>query len=127
MINKPKTGNQFIGKLGEDLAASYITSKGYKIIDRNFQIRYGEIDLVAIDGDTLAFIEVKTRFEDDLVSPEDSMTYHKKKSLERTILFYQKLHKNAKLPELLRIDFLGIVLDRALFPIKYNLVKNIFG
>ncbi len=48
-----------VGREGEDRAASYLEQKGYRIIDRNFRIRGGEIDIIALDGETLVFVEVK--------------------------------------------------------------------
>ena len=49
------------GKIGENIAVSYLEKIGYKIIDRNFECRQGEIDIVALDNDIIVFIEVKTR------------------------------------------------------------------
>jgi len=48
------------GALGEDAAASYLESKGWKVLARNFRVRVGEIDLVVLQGDTVAFVEVKS-------------------------------------------------------------------
>ena len=50
-----------LGNLGEDIAADILARAGYEILERNFRTRHGEIDIVALDGDTLVFIEVKTR------------------------------------------------------------------
>jgi putative endonuclease len=55
----PGGNKKEVGKLGEDLAAEYLAGQGYEIIQRNFQTRAGEIDLVAREGDTLVFVEVK--------------------------------------------------------------------
>jgi putative endonuclease len=48
------------GALGEDAAASFLESKGWKVLARNFRVRVGEIDLVVLQGDTVAFVEVKS-------------------------------------------------------------------
>ncbi len=50
-----------LGNLGEEIAADILVRSGYEILERNFRTRHGEIDIVARDGDTLVFIEVKTR------------------------------------------------------------------
>ena len=50
-----------IGKLGEDLACRYLQNQGYKILERNFEARQGEIDIIALDKSEIIFIEVKTR------------------------------------------------------------------
>ncbi len=52
----PKT----LGRLGEQLAAEHFERLGWRIVERNYQTRFGELDLVAVDGDTLVFAEVKT-------------------------------------------------------------------
>lgn len=112
-----------LGRLGERMAANYLSSHGYKIIEMNFQKRYGEIDIVAQDQDTLVFVEVKTRMENNLVPPEDSLISRKINSVKKSALFYKMKHP--ELPESLRIDFVGIVLDDALRPLKINHVENI--
>ena len=55
---KPTLHKQQLGKFGEDLAVSYLTSHGYRILQRNFKARYGELDIIAIHDNTLIFIEV---------------------------------------------------------------------
>ena len=50
-----------LGNLGEDIAADILARSGYEILERNFRTRHGEIDIVAREGDTLVFVEVKTR------------------------------------------------------------------
>ena len=56
----PSAHKKRTGDRGEDLAARYLEGKGYEILDRNFKTREGEIDIIARDGDTLVFVEVKT-------------------------------------------------------------------
>lgn len=115
--------NISLGKLGERLAANFLSSKGYQIIEMNFHKRWGEIDIVAQDKDTLVFVEVKTRMESDRISPEESITPWKIKTLKRTALFYKNLHP--ELPELLRIDFVGVVLKNDFEVKKINHIENI--
>lgn len=54
-----------MGYLGEDIAAEFLIKLGYEIIERNFTVRGGEIDIIAVDGDTLVFVEVKARHGTD--------------------------------------------------------------
>lgn len=115
--------NISLGKLGEKIASEYLSSHGYEIIEMNFRKRWGELDIVALDGETLASIEVKTRMEYDFITPEQSITEWKKRTLVRSTLFYKSLHP--ELPKLLRIDFVGIVLGGDLKPVRINLIKNI--
>ncbi|MGB9598886.1 MAG: YraN family protein [Minisyncoccales bacterium] len=117
-----------LGKLGEKLAADFLVGKGYKIIEMNFNKRWGEIDIVAIDPEesfqkTLVFVEVKTRMNTDRISPEESITPWKIKTLKRTALFYKTLHP--ELPELLRIDFVGLALKSDFSLERINHIKNI--
>lgn len=117
------TSKQISGIKGEDLAASYLSKKGYKIIKRNFRARGGEIDIIAKDGDTLVFIEVKARSTDEFGSPLEAITYRKMKSLIKTAEFYKI--KNPNLPELMRIDAVAISLDSENKVKSVELVKNI--
>src|SRR3990167_10749073 len=94
---------------GEDLATKFLKDKGYKIIDKNFRKGYGEIDIIAIQGRTLVFIEVKTRTSNRFGTPFEQITSFKIRALERTALFYKKLHPN--LPDAMCIDAIGIELD----------------
>lgn len=112
------------GKLGEDLAVSYLKKLGYKIISRNFRIRGGEIDIVAIDGDVLVYVEVKTRTSHQFGYPEESITKAKIKFLERSAKFYRNNKKNLfRLPKLERIDVLAVDFSNNQNP-SFRLIKN---
>ena len=63
-----------LGRRGEELAAQRLTSLGYEIVARNWRCEYGELDLVAKDGDCLALVEVRTRRGRTLGTPEESIT-----------------------------------------------------
>src|SRR5215212_1899184 len=73
---KPKADRDSLGDRGENMAAKYLRNQGYKIICRNFRCLTGEIDIVARDGKTLVFVEVKTRAYDD-PTPEEQVNPHK--------------------------------------------------
>mgnify|MGYP001581106923 CR=1 FL=1 len=78
-----------IGKHGEKVACEYLVNKKYKIIERNFQRPWGEIDIVARDrGGVLVFVEVKTMRENPFLKPEDNLTKSKLKKLQKTALLY---------------------------------------
>lgn len=73
-----------LGRYGERLAEEYLQQQGYQIIARNFRLgRHGEIDLVALDGETLVFVEVKIRRTPKFGSPEDAVTHAKRYQLRR--------------------------------------------
>ena len=111
------------GNRGEDIAAKFLADKGYKIIGRNFRIRGGEIDIIAIDNDTLVFIEVKTRTSNKFGTGLEAITYWKLKALIKSAEFYKLQHKN--LPELMRIDAVIVMLDSFHEFDSIELVKNI--
>jgi putative endonuclease len=69
--------NQKIGKWGEDRAFDYLESKGFKVVARNVRTPAGEIDLIALDHDTLVFVEVKTRSHHQAGYPEEAVTEEK--------------------------------------------------
>lgn len=111
-------------RLGEKLASEYLKKQGYKIIENNFRKGYGEIDIIALDKDTLVFVEVKTKTSDTFGTPFEAITPFKIRALERTSLFYKKLHP--EYPEALRIDAVSVILDKDNNPVKIELLKNIY-
>lgn len=115
--------NQIAGRKGEDLAVQFLKKNGFKIIERNFRIRGGEIDIIALDKDALVFIEVKTRKSDEFGTPLESITPWKMKSLIKAAEFYKYTHGN--LPDLMRIDAVSIMLNADNSISSINLVKNI--
>ena len=66
-----------LGKTGEDLACRELCRQGYAIVARRYRTRYGEIDIVARDGPTIVFIEVKARTSDRYGDPLEAITLHK--------------------------------------------------
>lgn len=108
------------GKYGEDLACYFLQKHGYKIIERNFRIRGGEIDIIATDGNVLVYIEVKTRSSHQFGLPEESVTPAKIRFLERAAKFYRNARKN--LPAQERIDV--VALDLSLPKPTIKLIKN---
>ena len=96
IINK-MTKKSELGKAGEDFACEYLIKNGYKIIDRNFREKWGELDIVAISKDkTLIFVEVKTMQESNLQGlwPEDQMTAAKIKKFKKVASLYAGHNQN---------------------------------
>ena len=75
------TSRQSLGRWGETIAARYLSKQGYTIIEHNARTSYGELDLIARQGDVLVFIEVKTRASRSLGPPEISVTKTKQAHL----------------------------------------------
>ena len=109
------------GKYGEDLACHFLQKQGYKILERNFRIRGGEIDIVALDGKSLVYVEVKTRTSYHFGLPEESVTPFKIKFLKRAAKFFRNARRN--LPELERIDVVAVELIDSQNP-QFRLIKN---
>ena len=80
--------NQTSGKLGEDLAAEALQRKGYAILARRYRTRYGEIDIVAQDEDTLVFVEVKARRTDRFGTAAESVSASKQRRIAAMALDY---------------------------------------
>ena len=95
-----------LGVKGEEIAARYLKSKGYRIIERNYRIRLGEIDIIAEQGNDLVFIEVKTRSGTHFGSPFDSITIQKQKQLSKVALEY--INKQGCNNRPARFDVVGI-------------------
>ena len=76
------------GVAGENIACKYLKKEGYKIIEKNFRCRYGEIDIIAADKKVLCFIEVKARNKSDFALPEEYVDRRKQKKLIKTSQIY---------------------------------------
>ena len=80
MRNSPQdVHKKLLGKAGEKRAVKYLTEQGYKIIKTNYKTPFGEADIVARDGDSVVFCEVKTRQSDAFGTPAEAVDFHKRK------------------------------------------------
>jgi len=70
-----------VGRAGEDEAARLLEKSGYRLVERNYRCRYGEIDIIAMDGDTVVFVEVKTRGSDAFGSGKQSVDGRKQRRM----------------------------------------------
>ena len=112
--------NVSTGKKGEDLAKDYLIKKGYKILETNRHFsKFCEIDIIALDKNTLVFCEVKTRKTNICGSPFEAITKSKYQNIKKGIFFY--LQENPKY-KTFRIDAISILLEPKL-EIKH--LKNI--
>ena len=112
-----------LGNLGENLALKHLKKNGYKIINRNFESKYGEIDVIARDGKTLVFIEVKTRSSDKFGYPEKAITPWKIKRMAKTAQYYLTRYPREKSP--FRLDAVAISLDESGKIDRIKIIKNI--
>ncbi len=113
LLNRRKllADRQLLGQWGERRCERFLVRKGLKILTRNFSCKTGELDLVMVDADgSIVFVEVRTKAEDSLVSPEQSITQTKKNRLVRAGRYFLKIHRIEDRPY--RFDVVSIVLGR---------------
>jgi putative endonuclease len=79
---------RILGNFGEDIAVKILQSKGYKIVQRNYRCKLGELDIIAEKNDYLVFIEVKTRWTDKFGKPEEAVDKRKLAKLYRMVEYY---------------------------------------
>jgi len=111
------------GKEGEDLAEKLLRSKGYEILDRNYQFGHGEIDIIAKDKGWLVFVEVKTRTNLEYGEPEYAITRSKIKQVRRMAELY--LYDKKIIEADCRFDVVAILLTNEENPI-INHYENAF-
>jgi putative endonuclease len=122
-LSSSKCGVKRLGRQGEVFAEVYLKSKGYQVIERNFRIRTGEVDLIAVEGKTICFIEVKTRRSLEKGDGLAAISQQKKHRISQAAQFFLQErgwdHKSA------RFDVLAIFVgsDSSL---EYDLIQNAF-
>lgn len=100
-----------LGQIGEDLAADFLQQQGMVIIERNFRCPQGELDIIARDGETIVFVEVKTRRTLALGSPLEAVTKAKLKRIRMLSGIWLRGQNDFFAST--RIDALGIVMEPA--------------
>lgn len=114
MVNKREVGKKY-----EDLAKEYLISQGYEIIDANFYTHFGEIDIIAREGDYLVFLEVKYRKTTKYGSPLEAITPRKIKNIRNSAMYY--IHsKRVSQFQPIRFDVVAILGE------EITLLKNAF-
>ena len=99
---------QLLGIVGEDLAARALEARGYAILERRYRTDRGEIDIVAEDGETLVFVEVKARADHEFGSAAECVTPAKQRQVARMASEYLACHRVADRPcrfDVVAIDF----------------------
>ena len=108
--------HNILGKKGEDIAARFLSGKGYRIIERNWRTGRDEIDIIAYDKETLVIVEVKTRSTDYFGEPEEAVTMQKQKFLVRAaeVFVNQK-----EIDSEIRFDIISIIIEQGKETIKH--------
>lgn len=117
----PNLATRILGEQGEELAAKYLKDHGYTIVAANFKVPIGrnlndatvtgEIDLIALDGDMLCFVEVKTRSSADFAEPSAAVDLRKQRQIIRTARVYRNIFRIREMEY--RFDVVSIVLKNS--------------
>ena len=116
--------NSFLqtGRDGEAVAARYLEEQGYKILETNYRNRLGEIDIIAKEGDTYCFVEVKTREGDEYGSPFEAVNEYKQRQIHRVALRY--IQEFDLFDEYARFDVVAVDVEQA--PPHVELIRHAF-
>lgn len=121
---KEKTEKRKTGDIGEYFTCEYLLSNGYKILDRNYSCKYGELDIVAVNNTHIAFVEVKTRNENPMIRPCLAVDKRKQIKIMRVAYLYLRVKKLRLQP---RFDIAEVYLKNNSHELQYiNYIKNAF-
>jgi putative endonuclease len=99
--------------LGEQLAAEHLTRRGFRILERNYRTRWGELDIVAFDGETLAFCEVKTRTVTTRgIAPFDALHAQKRARVRKMAGSWLRERRERPYAPAVRCDAIAVTFDR---------------
>lgn len=116
--------NSAVGKWAEDIAAHFLERKGYKILERNFNTRFGELDIVCQYVHTLIFAEVRYRGRGSYLLPEETLTTKKQRRLRVAAIIY--VNKFGLIDPFMRFDVICISRDAWFKPIKVQHIVDAF-
>jgi putative endonuclease len=117
------------GQIAEDLVAQRMAAAGWRIVERNARTRYGEIDIVALHGRALVFVEVKAGREGNRFGPEKpilSIDFRKQRRVRRLATAWMSERRDVPPYEEIRFDAVGVTLDRAGRATDVEYVKGAF-
>ncbi|PKM76606.1 MAG: YraN family protein [Firmicutes bacterium HGW-Firmicutes-15] len=98
-----------LGNRGEEIASRYLKEQGYRILTRNYRSRYGEVDIICTFGESIVFVEVKTRTSTSFGSPEESITRSKREHIRKVALIYLESYQHPF--KEMRFDVIGILMN----------------
>lgn len=117
------------GEIAEDLVARRLAAAGWELVERNARTRYGEIDIVARDGRTLVFVEVKAAREGTRFGPERpilSIDFRKQQRVRRLATAWMSERRDQPPYDEIRFDAVGVTLDRSGRPADVEYVEGAF-
>ena len=110
-----------LGKKGEELAVQFLIENGYTILERNYRFNKAEVDIIALQNDILAIVEVKTRSSLDFGNPESFLKPRQIKNLVKAVNYYVE---TPNLDVEIRFDIISILKENGNYTLK--LIKNAF-
>ena len=113
------------GKIGENYTAALLEQRGWQVLERNYHSRYGEIDIIARDGQYIVFVEVKTRRSTGLDHPLAAVTKAKQQKLTKTALLYLAEHPEMQQLDC-RFDVAGLTTDSRGNMLRMDYIENAF-
>ena len=113
-----------IGDIGESYAEKYLKRKRYKILERNFKNKLGEIDIICSKDNSLCFVEVKSRSNLNFGSPVDAVNYHKQKRIINGAKYYIMKKKISRMN--IRFDVIEVFMSKEHKPVSLNHIENAF-
>jgi putative endonuclease len=116
--------NKQLGAFGESMACDYLAKQGYKILERNFNCRAGELDIIALEGETLAFVEVKCRTGTEYGSPSEAVSRSKQGKIVKAALFF--IVQNKLFDYMCRFDVIEVMTDGTIENTQIHVIKNAF-
>jgi putative endonuclease len=123
MDNVADTHNKTLGQRGETIAAAYLKGRKFTIIERNFRCKAGEVDIIARDGNSIVFVEVKTRRNLSFGPPQLALTPFKQRQISKAALTW--LAKKKLFGANARFDVIAILLPDHEVPVIDH-IRNAF-
>ncbi|NLY54713.1 MAG: YraN family protein [Firmicutes bacterium] len=113
-----------VGRYGEDAALRYLEDQGYRLVERNFHTRYGELDLIMLEGQQLVFVEVKARTSLRYGQAEEAITWRKLQKMRQLVAIY--LAQGAPRHRGIRLDAVAVDIEpKTLRTLSIRHYKNI--
>jgi len=119
--------NKILGNFGEDAVEKYLRRHGYRVLERNYRCRFGEVDIVAIEDGCLVFVEVKTRISGKYGNPSNAVNGMKLQHMKKTALCYINYKRMGDYPARFDVAEVFANSDEKGFSVeKINVIKNIY-
>lgn len=106
-----------LGKIGEEISCQYLKKLNYKIVERNFMCRQGEIDIIAKEKEEYVFMEVKTRSNLSYGTPIEAVDFYKKKHIYQTTKYYLYSHNLDH--AFVRFDVMEVYLEKSKYKLRH--------